>query len=157
MVEEREVSTRRGRHSEREQLNLFRALPGNLAPRDAQDPMASPFFSLAKSRRTVLIEFRAGKVTMRVEAMPEHGMATIWDADLLIWPTLQIVEASEGGLKTSRLMAATPYEIPTFVGPGTGARDCDRLKAALGRSQSTTIMTSIRQTDGTSAAPVLLD
>ena len=42
-------------------------------------------------------------------------------------------------------MAATPYEILTFVGRGTGARDYDRLKAAFDRLQSTTVLTSIRQ------------
>jgi plasmid replication initiation protein len=72
-------------------------------------------------------------------------MATIWDADVLIWAASQIVEARDAGLKTSRLMAATPYEILTFVGRGTSARDYDRLKAALDRLQSTTVMTSIRQ------------
>jgi plasmid replication initiation protein len=72
-------------------------------------------------------------------------MATIWDADVLIWAASQIVEARDAGLKTSRLMAATPYEILTFVGRGTGARDYDRLKAGLDRLQSTTVLTSIRQ------------
>jgi plasmid replication initiation protein len=86
-------------------------LPGELAPRDAQDLMAYPFFSLAKSRRITPIDFRAGTITIRVEAVPEHGMATIWDADVLIWAASQIVEARDAGLKTSRLMAATPYEI----------------------------------------------
>ena len=71
--------------SERSQLELFRALPGDLAPRDAQDLMAYPFFSLAKSKRVVPIDFRAGKISIRVEAVPEHGMAAIWDADVLIW------------------------------------------------------------------------
>jgi plasmid replication initiation protein len=131
--------------SEQEQRDLFRALPGDLAPLDAQDLMTYPFFSLAKSRRTVPIDFRAGKNTIRVEAMPEHGMTTIWDADVLIWAASQIVEVRDCGLKTSRLMAATPYEILTFVGCGTGARDDDRPKAALDRLQSTTVMTSIRQ------------
>jgi plasmid replication initiation protein len=42
-------------------------------------------------------------------------------------------------------MAATPYEILTFVGRGTSARDYDHLRAALDRLQSTTVMTSIRQ------------
>jgi plasmid replication initiation protein len=136
----------RHRHtSERGQLELFRALPGDLSPRDAQDLMAYPFFSLAKSKRVAPIDFRAGKITIRVEAVPEYGMATIWDADVLIWAASQIVEARDAGLKTSRLMAATPYEILTFVGRGTGARDYDRLKAALDRLQSTTIKTSIRQ------------
>ena len=135
----------RRHRSEREQLDLFRALPGHLAARDAQDLMAYPFFSLAKSRRIVPIDFRAGKIAIRVEAVPEHGMATIWDADVLIWAASQIVEARDAGLKTSRLMAATPYEILTFVGRGSSARDYDRLKAALDRLQSTTVMTSIRQ------------
>ena len=119
--------------------------PGDLAPRDAQDLMAYPFFSLAKSRRTTPIDFRAGDVAIRVEAVPEHGMATIWDADVLIWAASQIVEARDAGLRTSRLMAATPYEILTFTGRGTSLRDYQRLKAALDRLQSTTVATSLRQ------------
>jgi len=53
---------RRSHTSERKQLDLFRALPGDLAARDAQDLMAYPFFSLAKSKRIVPIDFRAGKL-----------------------------------------------------------------------------------------------
>ena len=132
-------------NSEREQLERFRALPGDLAPRDAQDLMAYPFFSLAKTHRTTPIDFRMNEIAIRVEAVPEHGMATIWDADVLIWAASQIVEARDAGLRTSRLMAATPREILTFTGRGTGARDYHRLKAALDRLQSTTVATSLRQ------------
>ncbi len=131
--------------SERGQLDLFRALPGDFAPRDAQDLMAYPFFSLAKSHRITPIDFTAGKISIRVEAVADHGMATIWDADILIWAASQIVEARDTGLRTSRLMAATPYEILTFIGRGTSLRDYQRLKAALDRLQSTTISTTIRQ------------
>ena len=139
------MTFRHKRISERDQLDLFRALPGDLAPRDAQDLMAYPFFSLAKSKRVRPIDYSTRTVAIRVEAVPDHGMATIWDADVLIWAASQIVEARDAGLKTSRLMAATPYEILTFVGRGTGARDYDRLKAAFDRLQSTTVLTSIRQ------------
>ena len=107
--------------------------------------MAYPFFSLSKSHRIAPIDFSAGGVSIRVEAVPDHGMATIWDADILIWAASQIVEARDAGLRTSRLMAATPYEILTYVGRGTSMRDYQRLKAALDRLQSTTISTSIRQ------------
>jgi plasmid replication initiation protein len=138
------VSFRRPSH-EREQLDLFRALPGDLAPRDAQDLMAYPFFSLAKSKRLAPINFKAGTVVIRVEAVPEHGMATIWDADVLIWAASQIVEARDAGLNPSRRMGTTPYEILNFIGRGVSLRDYDRLKAALDRLQSTTIATSIRQ------------
>ena len=107
--------------------------------------MAYPFFSLSKTHRVAPIDFVAGSVSIRVEAVADHGMATIWDADILIWAASQIVEARDNGLRTSRLMAATPYEILTYVGRGTSARDYQRLKAALDRLQSTTVSTSIRQ------------
>ena len=128
-----------------EQLVLFRALPGELAPRDSQDLMAYPFFSLAKSRRTAPIAFQAGGVTIRVEGTAEHGIATIWDADILIWAASQIVEARDAGIPTSRLMRATPYEILRFIGRGTSLRDYQRLRAALDRLQSTTVATSLRE------------
>lgn len=131
--------------AERLQLDLFRAIPGKLAARDAQDLMAWPFFSLAKSRRVKPIDFRMGDVSITVEATPEYGMATIWDADVLIWAASQIVEARDAGLPTSRLMMATPHEILKFIGRGTNVENYDRLKAALDRLQSTTVATTIRQ------------
>ncbi|MET3579925.1 plasmid replication initiation protein [Mesorhizobium robiniae] len=139
------MPVRRRPMSERGQLQLFRARGSDLAPRDTQDLMAYPFFSLSKSHRIQPIDFSAGDVVIRVEAVPEHGMATIWDADILIWAASQIVEARDAGLRTSRLMAATPYEILTFIGRGVGARDYQRLKAALDRLQATTVATTIRQ------------
>ncbi len=131
--------------SERAQLELFHALGGDLAPRDAQDLMAYPFFSLSKSHRVKPIDYEVADIAIRVEAVPEHGMATIWDADILIWAASQLVEARDAGLRTSRLMAATPYEILTFIGRGVSSRDYKRLKAALDRLQSTTVATTIRQ------------
>ncbi len=108
--------------------------------------MAYPFFSLAKTHRITPIDYRMGDIAIRVEAVAEHGMATIWDADILIWAASQIVQARDSGLHTSRLMAATPYEILTFIGRGDSARDYHRLKAALDRLQSTTVATTLRQT-----------
>ena len=134
------------RSSEREQLALFRALPGDdMALRDAQNLMAYPFFSLAKSRRTVPIRFEAGAVSLTVEGVPEHGIATNWDADVLIWAASQIVQARDEGRPTSRLMAATPYEILRFAQRATGRTEYLGLRASLDRLQSTTVLTSIRQ------------
>lgn len=107
--------------------------------------MAYPFFSLSKSRRVTPIDYRMGDVAIRVEATAEHGMATIWDADVLVWAASQLVEARDKGLRTSRLMAATPHEILTFIGRGTSVRDYQRLKSALDRLQSTTVATTLRQ------------
>ncbi|MBE0586582.1 MAG: replication initiator protein A [Hydrogenophaga sp.] len=116
-----------------------------MALRDAQDLMAYPFFSLAKSRRTVPIRFDAGGISLTVEGVPEHGIATIWDADVLIWAASQIVQARDEGRPTSRLMAATPYEILRFAQRATGQTEYLGLRASLDRLQSTTVLTSIRQ------------
>ena len=105
---------------ERAQLDLFRSMPGEIAPRDAQDLMSWPFFSLAKRKRTAPIEFRMGETWISVEAVPEHGMATIWDADVLIWAASQIVQARDAGRATSRLMMTTPHEILAFTGRSIG-------------------------------------
>lgn len=127
------------------QLDLFTGAGGDIAARDAQDLMAWPFFSLAKRKRVRPIDFRMGEVTVLVEATAEHGMATIWDADVLIWIASQIVEARDAGRPTSRLIAATPHEIMRFTQRSTGKVGYERLKAALDRLQSTSIATSIRQ------------
>lgn len=75
------------------QLELFHPIRGDIAARDAQDLMAWPFFSLAKSKRSAPIDFSMGATWISVEAVPEHGMATIWDADILIWAASQLVGA----------------------------------------------------------------
>ncbi len=130
-----------------QQLDLFVSAGGDIAARDAQDLMAWPFFSLAKSKRVRPIDFRMGEVSILVEATAEHGMATIWDADVLIWVASQIVEARDMGRPTSRLIAAAPHEILAFTRRGTGKASYERLKAGLDRLQSTTVATSIRQRD----------
>src|SRR3546814_3488417 len=82
--------------------------------------MTWPFFSLAKSRRVTPIDFHMGPTWISVEAVPEHGIATIWDADVLIWAASQLVQARDAGRPTSRLMATTPHVILAFTKRGTG-------------------------------------
>jgi replication initiator protein A len=99
-----------------QQLELSHAVrPCDIAPREAQDSMAWPFFSLAQTPRVRPIDFRRGDATIPVEATHEHGMATIWSAGVLIWAASHIVDARDRGLRTSRLMAATPHEILAFI------------------------------------------
>ncbi|MBX5086745.1 replication initiator protein A [Rhizobium lentis] len=130
--------------SERNTLDPFVVATGDAKPRDQRDLMERPFFSLAKSKRIVPILYQAGDVCVEVLAVQEHGMATIWDADVLIWAASQIVEAENLGLRTSRFLRFTPYQLLTAIGRETGARDYRLLKGALTRLQSTVIRTNIR-------------
>lgn len=87
--------------SERARLDPFVVAAGDAPPRDQRDLMERPFFSLAKSPRTKPILYKAADVEVQVLGMPEHGMATIWDADVLIWAASQIVAAENSGLPMS--------------------------------------------------------
>lgn len=130
--------------SERSHLNPFVVATGDAAPRDQRDLMERPFFSLAKTPRIKPILYKAADVEVQVLAMPEHGMATIWDADVLIWAASQIVAAENDGLRTSRFFRFTPYHLLRAIGRPTGNRQYVLLKAALARLQSTVIATTIR-------------
>ena len=130
--------------SERSRLDPFIVATGDAPPRDQRDLMERPFFSLAKRPRTTPILYRAADVEVQVFAMPEHGMATIWDADVLIWAASQIVAAENNGIPTSRFFRFMPYQLLRSIGRPTGNHQYLLLKAALARLQSTVIATTIR-------------
>ena len=131
--------------SERASLDVFEALSGPVAPRDQRDLMERPFFSLAKAKRVTPIHYKSGSTEVQVYAVPEHGLATIWDADVLIWAGSQLVEAADRGLPTSRFFRFTPYQLLSAIGRATGNREYLLLRGALARLQSTVIRTTIRQ------------
>ena len=129
---------------ERATLDPFEALAGDVPPRDQRDLMERPFFSLAKAKRVTPILYQAGETQVQVYAVAEHGMATIWDADVLIWAASQILAAQDRGLPTSRFFRFTPYQLLIAIGRATGNREYQLLKGALTRLQSTVIRTTIR-------------
>jgi len=138
-------SRRRTKPWDDSQPDLFIALPSDIPTRDQQDLMERPFFSLSKNKRTTPIEYRVGENYIKVTAPEEYGMATIWDADILIWAASQITEALSRGMKTSRFFRLSAYDLLTFIRRGTSGRDYQELKAALHRLRSTNVVTSIRQ------------
>ena len=129
-------------------LEISRSLPGHSIAADSPDLMGYPFFSLGESRRLVPIRYQSLGVAIAVEGTSEQGIATIWDADILIWAASQILTARDERTGTSRLLLARPAEILHFIGRGHSIEDHDRLRSALDRLQSTTISTSFRQFEG---------
>jgi plasmid replication initiation protein len=57
--------------------------------------MAFPFFSLEKSKRTKPIIYEQGDIKVVIAGLTTVGIATIWDADLLIWAASQLNAALE--------------------------------------------------------------
>src|SRR5277367_2926711 len=69
------------------QFDLFLPSIVDLKFRDQKDTMERPFFSLSKSKRMKPIEYinENDGIFVTVQPHQDYGMATIWDADILIW------------------------------------------------------------------------
>src|SRR4051794_18649517 len=128
-------------------LDLFIPYVADLRLRDARETMERPFFSLAKRKRLKPIEYTSpgGTIYVKVFATPEFGMATIWDADILIWASSTLNNMRNHGVDDlPRTLHFQAYDVLKTIGRDTGGRDYQLLRDALGRLQATTIKTNIR-------------
>src|SRR5215217_2885680 len=87
------------RRSADPQFDLFVPYLSDLPLRDQRETMERPFFSLSKRKRLRPIEYSSpdGTVWVKVEGHQSYGMATIWDADILIWAASTIIDLKERG------------------------------------------------------------
>ncbi len=126
------------------QPDLFTANFADIPIRDQRDTMERPFFSLSKKPRLEPIEYQVGDVWVKVTANQEFGMATIWDADLLIWAATQITETLDRGLPPSRTIRFHPHQLLKAIRRSAGGKDYQRLRAALQRLTHTAVQTNLR-------------
>lgn len=117
------------------------------APKDSRDMMERPFFSLAKRKRNQPIEYEDADKTVYVKVTPNpnYGMATIWDADILIWCISRIMaDIDRGRNDVERTIYTTPYELLKGIARGTSGADYRDLMNALRRLRNTEVETNIR-------------
>lgn len=135
------------RRSPDAQFDLFVPYVADLPLRDQRETMERPFFSLAKRKRQKPIEYTSpnGEVFVNVFPNQEFGMATIWDADILIWAASVMNDRRKRGENDlPRTLSFHPYDLLKTICRETGGRQYLLLREALGRLQSTTIVTNIR-------------
>jgi plasmid replication initiation protein len=140
------VSTKQERQTSRPDphpiRDFFIAELIDYAPKDSTEMMERPFFSLSKRPRKSPIEYKNadGSLWIKVTAHPDYGMATIWDADILIWCISQIMAARERGDNDfGRTIYTSPYELLRGIARGTSGRDYVELMAAIKRLRSTDV------------------
>src|SRR3712207_3981345 len=131
------------------QFDLFAPVVADLPMRDQRETMERPFFSLSKRKRLQPIQYTSsdGSIWVEVNAVPKYGMATIWDADVLIWAASVLAEMQARGVNDiPRTLRFHPHDLLKAIHRETGGVNYDRLREALSRLQSTTIRTNIRAT-----------
>ncbi len=129
------------------ELDLFIPLLHDVPLKDQRETMERPFFSLQKRKRLKPIEYKSpdGDVWVKVEAMPAYGMATIWDADILIWAASALNRMKAQGVNDlPRTLKTTSYDLLRAIKRDTGGKAYAELQAALQRLETTSIRTSLR-------------
>jgi plasmid replication initiation protein len=115
--------------------------------KDQRETMERPFFSISKQKRLKPIEYISPDKSVYVNVYPhqQFGMATIWDADILIWAATKMIEMKRRGINDiSRTLNFMPHELLKAIGRPTGGEQYKRLRDSLDRLQSTAIRTNIR-------------
>jgi plasmid replication initiation protein len=131
-----------------DQLGFFNAAYADIPIRDQRDTMERPFFSLAKKPRKTPIEYEVGGVIVKVYPVKEFGIATIWDADILIWAATQVTEAIDRGGEPNPRIHFHPYQLLRGIRRNTGGDQYRKLQDALRRLASTYVETNIRVPKG---------
>jgi plasmid replication initiation protein len=118
----------------------------DLPLRDQRETMERPFFSLSKRKRLKPINYESRDgIFVRVTANPDFGMATIWDADVLIWAASVLNEWRKRGINDlPRTLHFHPYELLKTIQRETGGREYRLLREALGRLQAGACQRSCR-------------
>lgn len=133
------------------QPDLFVPFITDLPLRDQREVMERPFFSLAKRKRLTPIEYISPDGSAFVNVLPHHdfGMATIWDADLLIWAssTLNAMRKKNAN-DLPRTLHFQAYDLLKTIGRATGGRDYQLMREGLDRLQATVVKTNIRVKKG---------
>jgi len=138
-----------------EQFELFLPYIADLNFRYQREIMERPFFSLAKSRRVKPIDYTSpdGNLWVHVSANPDYGMATIWDADILIYCASVLADMARRGVNDiPRKLHLMPYDLLRAIRRPTTGRAYELLGQALDRLVATTIKTNIRANAGNPAA-----
>jgi len=129
------------------QFDLFLPTIVDLRFRDQKDTMERPFFSLSKSKRMKPIEYTNENDGIFVTVQPhqDYGMATIWDADILIWAASVLCDMKNRGANDiPRELKFQPHDLLKAISRSTGGKDYAQLRDSLERLKTTVVTTNIR-------------
>jgi len=129
MVEEAQLS-----------LSLDSPLIGKV--KNGRTMMVWNFFALTKERVTELPVYDDGTVRIEVTGT-KHGVATIWDKELLIYLASLIVDKMNRSEPVGRWLTFTAHDFCRVTGQPANGRAYARLHEALRRLQGTQINTNI--------------
>lgn len=128
------------RHPQRE---LFVCDVADAALKDIMQHMEHPFYSLSKHPDTKIRRYEHNGEWLEITPSVK-GLATIYDKDILIYCTSQIMEKLKRGEKVSQRVRIMAHDLLIFTNRGTSGPEYDALEEAIDRLAGTRISTNIQ-------------
>lgn len=125
------------------QADLFICEVADAVLKSDMASMEHPIFALSKHADRKVRRYEQGAVTLVVEP-GAHGIATIYDKDILIYAISKLMKLKNDGLPISRHVQFTAYDFLTFSNRMTSGTAYEGLKAALSRLDGTRLRTNIK-------------
>lgn len=122
--------------TQKEQLDLFVALVGDVPLRDDREMMSAPMVSIAKrGQERIECEGPSGQQVLITSTVGDE-IATIWDFDLVIWAISQLNAAVERGDTPSPIITFRPCDLMRSIRwcdsmGRVGGREYERFKLAM--------------------------
>jgi plasmid replication initiation protein len=124
-------------------LNLSLSSPLSGTVKNDRRVMVFNFFALSKDRITELPAYEDGDVRIEVIGT-KHGVANMWDKELLIYIASLIQERINRGEPVTPRVTFTANDFFRVCGSSPGGASYERLEESLLRLQGTQIKTNIR-------------
>ncbi|WP_345817785.1 replication initiator protein A (plasmid) [Paraburkholderia sp. PREW-6R] len=126
------------------QLDFFTADFVDVPQKNDRHSMEHPLFSLKKRPDTTIRVYEHNNVEITITPSV-LGLATIWDKDLLIYATSQLVQGINEGRTdvTNRTVRFTAYDYFVSTNRGTSGAEYESLERTLERLKGTQIKTNI--------------
>lgn len=128
------------RHPQRE---LFVCDVADAVLKDDLASMEHPFFALTTQRDTRVRRYENGENWL--EVVPSvKGLATVFDKDILIFATSQLMAAKKAGRPISQEITFAARDLLVFANRHSGGRNYELLEDALERLSGTRVRTNIK-------------
>ncbi len=112
-------------------------------PKDDMASMEHPIFSLSTKPDTRILRYEHRDVAVEI-APSVHGLATIYDKDVLIYCVSQLMAKKNDGQPISQTLHLNAHELLVWTNRETSGDGYRRLKEALQRLSGTRITTNIK-------------
>ena len=131
-----------------EQMELFLATAADIAPKEQQDLMARNWFSLARQKRTTPIVHTFGNSWVKIKPSDGHGLATIFDNDVIIFTLSHYMNAVNQNQSVGRRFFFSGYDYFKFIGRSHfGGKGYNDLWNSLQRLHHTFVETNLHLGD----------